>query len=117
MRFLFVFTSSKPEGPPSEEAIMRMGPFIEESIKSGKLLSAEGCMPSEKGARVRLSKKKFTVTDGPFTESKEVVGGFAIVEMGSMEEAVEYAKQFLDIGGDDQIEIRQLYEMPATGPT
>jgi len=90
-----------------------MGPFIEESVKSGKLLTAEGCLPSAMGARVRLTEGKYVVTDGPFTETKEVLGGFAIIEMGSMEEAVEFAKLFLDIGGDAEIEIRLLHETPA----
>jgi len=113
MRYLCVFKSSLPEGPPSEEAVRRMGPFIEESVKSGKLLTAEGCLPSAMGARVRLTEGKYVVTDGPFTETKEVLGGFAIIEMGSMEEAVEFAKLFLDIGGDAEIEIRLLHETPA----
>ncbi len=74
-------------------------------------------MPSATGARVRLSRQKYSVTDGPFTETKEVIGGFAIIEMGSKEEAIEYAKQFMDIGGDDEIEIRQLHAVPAAGPS
>jgi hypothetical protein len=91
-----------------------MGKFIEESMKSGVLLAAEGCMPSALGARVKLSEGNVSVTDGPFSEAKELIGGFALVQFGSMQEAVEYTKRFLAIAGDGVTEVRQLYEVPAT---
>lgn len=114
MRFLCVYKPSKPEGgPPSQKEIEQMGKFIEESIRSGVLLSAEGCMSSASGARVRLAGGKVSVTDGPFTEAKELIGGFAIIQAASKKEAIEYTKTFLNIAGDGETEIRQLYEAPA----
>jgi hypothetical protein len=87
-----------------------MGKFVEESMKSGILLATEGCMPSAQGARVRLSGGTFRVTDGPFTETKELIAGFALIQAKSKEEAVEYSKQFLNLAGDGETEIRQVYE-------
>ena len=85
--------------------------MIEEGMKEGWLLATEGCLPSALGARVRRSNGKLAVTDGPFTESKEVVGGFAILKANSKEEAIELARQFLKVAGDGECELRQLYEM------
>jgi len=72
-----------------------MGKLVEEGMKAGFRLAVEGCMPSATGARVRLSNGKVMVTDGPFTESKEVIGGLAILQANSKEEAIELARQFL----------------------
>jgi hypothetical protein len=94
----------------------RMGQFMEEAGRAGVLLAAEGCMPSALGARVRLADGKVTVTDGPFAEAKEVVGGFALLEVGSREEAVEWTVRFLAVAGDGETEIRQLYETAAFAP-
>lgn len=90
-----------------------MGKLVEEGMKAGWLLSTEGCLPSALGARVRRSGDKLNVTDGPFTEAKEVVGGFAILQTKSKEEAIELTKQFLNQVGDGECELRQLYEAPA----
>lgn len=87
-----------------------MGQFIEESFKSGVLLATEGCLPSALGARVRMSGGQFTITDGPFAEAKELIGGFALIRTNSKAEAVEMAKRFLKIAGDGESEIRQIYE-------
>jgi hypothetical protein len=85
-------------------------------MKSGVLLATEGCLPSAKGARVRLSGGKFTVTDGPFTESKELVAGFALIQVKSTEEAIEHTKQFLKVAGDGESEIRQVFEASDFSP-
>jgi hypothetical protein len=90
-----------------------MGKLIEKSSKSGKLLATEGCLPSALGARVRLTNGKFTLTDGPFTESKEIIGGLAIIQAESKAEAIEQVKEFLHVAGDGETEIRQLFEQPA----
>jgi hypothetical protein len=114
MRFLCVYKPGQPEGaPPTQEEIARMGKLIEEAMKAGWLLSTEGCLPSALGARVRLSDGKFTVTDGPFTEAKELIGGFAIIQANSKQEAIEHTKYFLQTAGGGETEIRQLYEAPA----
>jgi hypothetical protein len=89
-----------------------MGKFIEESMKSGALLATEGCLPSAAGARVRLSSGKITVTDGPFTEAKELIGGFALIKANSKQDAIEFNQRFLKIAGDGETEIRQICEMP-----
>jgi hypothetical protein len=87
-----------------------MGKLIEDWMKSGKLLATEGCLPSALGALVRLSGGKFNVVDGPFTEAKEVVGGFALIQAASKQEAIEYTKEFLKVAGDGETEIRQVFE-------
>jgi hypothetical protein len=116
MRFLCIYKPGKPEGaPPSEQEMCEMGKLIAEGMKSGWLVSTEGCLPSAKGARVRLTDEKFTVTDGPFTETKELIGGFAIIRVNSKEEAIERTKYFLQVAGGGESEIRQLYEAQAAG--
>jgi hypothetical protein len=113
MKFLCIYKPSKPEGtPPTQQEMAEMGKFIEESFKSGVLIATEGCLPSALGARVRLSGGKFSVTDGPFTEAKEVVGGFALMRAGSKQEMIDLTKRFLAIAGDGETEIRQVYEAP-----
>jgi len=117
MKFLCVYKPSKPEGtPPTQEEMDRMGKLIEESFRSGVLVATEGCLPSALGARVRLTSGKFSVTDGPFTESKEIVGGFAILKLNSKQEATEFTKRFLEVAGDGEVEIRQVYETGNAAP-
>jgi hypothetical protein len=114
MRFLSVFKGPETTTLPSEEEMARMGAFIEQEAKAGNLLSTEGCMPSVSGAaRVRRAGDKVTVTDGPFTEAKEVIGGFAILQTNSLDEAVAITKRFLEVSGEGECELRQLYEVPA----
>ena len=111
MRFLCLYKPAQQEGaPPTMEAMETMGKFVEEMMKSGKLLATEGCLPSAKGARVRLTSGKFAVVDGPFTEAKELVAGFALLQTESKEEAIELTKRFLNVAGDGETEIRQVYE-------
>lgn len=94
-----------------------MGKLIEEAMKAGWLVATEGCLPSAPGARVRRTDGKLTVSDGPFTESKEVIGGFAILNAKSKEEAIELTQQFLHNAADGECELRQLYEAPAGAQT
>jgi len=109
MRFLSIYKSVERNAPPSQEEMARMGKLVEDGMKAGYLLATEGCLPSALGARVRSSGGKLTVTDGPFTEAKEVVGGFAILEAKSKEEAIQLAKDFLQVAGDGECELRQLF--------
>lgn len=113
MRFLSIYKNVERPTPPTQEEMCRMGDLIEEGMKAGYLLGVEGCMPSANGARVRLADGKVTVTDGPFTEAKEVIGGFALLQANSKEEAIQMARQFLGVAGAGECEIRQLYEAPA----
>ena len=110
MRFLSIYKTVETGDLPTQEEMARMGKLVEDGMKAGFLLAVEGCMPSATGARVRLSNGKLTVTDGPFTESKEVVGGLAILQASSKEEAIELARQFLHTAGDGECELRQLFE-------
>lgn len=110
MKFLSVYKTVERDVPPSQEEMARMGKLIEEGMKAGYLLAVEGCLPSALGARVRLSNGKMNVTDGPFTEAKEVIGGFALCQVNSKAEAIEHARQFLQVVGGGECELRQLYE-------
>jgi hypothetical protein len=114
MRYLCIYKPAKAEGaPPTQEEMEKMGNYIEQSFKEGTLLTTEGCLSSSLGARVRKTNGEFKVTDGPFAEAKEIVGGFAIINAKSKEDAIRITKDFLNIAGDGETEIRQLYEQPA----
>jgi hypothetical protein len=110
MRFLSVYKTAERGVLPTQEEMARMGKLVEDGMKAGFLLAVEGCMPSATGARIRLSNGKLTVTDGAFTESKEVIGGLALLQAKSKDEAVELVKQFLHVAGDGECELRQLFE-------
>lgn len=117
MRFLCLYKPAQPEGtPPSEGEISQMGKLIEESFKSGILLATEGCLPSALGVRIRMTDGSFKVTDGPFTESKELVGGFALISVKSKGEAVDFTKKFMKLAGDGEVELRQVYDDSAIPP-
>ena len=109
MRFLSIYKTAESNTPPSPEFVATMQKLIEEGMKSGWLVATEGCLPSALGARVRKSGGKLTVVDGPFTESKEVVGGFAILEAKSKEDAIRLAREFLKVAGDGECELRQIF--------
>lgn len=113
MRFLSIYKTRETGLPPSQEEVARMGKLIEAGMKAGWLLATEGCLPSARGARVTRSGEAVTVTDGPFTESKEIVGGFAILQADSREHAIQLTKDFLRVAGEGECEVRELYETPA----
>lgn len=116
MRYLSIYKTPERGIAPTQAEMDRMGKFIEEAITSGWLVGTEGCLPSALGATVRQAGGTVSVTDGPFTEAKEVVGGFAILRAGSKDEAVELCKRFLAfVGGEGECELRQLYDPPAPG--
>jgi hypothetical protein len=110
MKFLSIYKTVETGLPPTQEEMARMSKLIEDGMKAGYLLAVEGCMPSATGARVRKSNGNLNVTDGPFTEAKELIGGLAILQANSKQEAIELAKQFLQIAGDGECELRQLCE-------
>jgi hypothetical protein len=114
MRFLSMFKTVERNTPPSEAEMAAMGKLIEDAFRAGWLLSTDGCLPSSHGFRVRQDNGKVTVTDGPFTEAKELVGGFAIIQADSKDRALELTKQFLTVAGDGECEVRQLWEAPAS---
>jgi len=112
MRFLSMIRLDETTGQvPSEQLMSDMGKLIEEMTREGVLVRTAGLRPTAEAARVRLRKGKLSTVDGPFTETKEVVGGFAILEAQSMQEAIELTKRFLRIHGDAweiECEVRQL---------
>ena len=117
MRYLCLYKPGKPEGDmPTKEEIAKMGAFIEETVKAGVLLSTEGCQPSDKGFRVRLEDGDYTVTDGPFTETKELVAGFALMQFDTKEDAVYWTKRFLEVTGGGESEVRAIFEADDFGP-
>ena len=116
MRFLSIYKTVERNTPPAPEEMTAMGRMIEDAMKAGWLLATEGCLPTSLGARVRRADGKVTVTDGPFAESREVVGGFAILKANSKEEAIELAKNFLAHVGQGECEVRQLYEANSAEP-
>ena len=112
MRYLSMIRIDEKSGQaPSEQLMQDMGKLIDEMTRSGALVSTAGLRPTSEGVRVRLRAGKLSTTDGPFTEAKEVIGGYAVLEAKSMQEAVELTKRFLRVHGDEwdiECEVRQL---------
>ena len=113
MRFLSMIRIDETTGKvPSEQLMADMGKLIEELTRTGQLVSTAGLRPTSEGVRVRLHRGgRLTVTDGPFTETKEVIGGYALLEAPSKAEAVELTRRFLKVHGTDwdvECEVRQL---------
>jgi hypothetical protein len=113
MKYLSVYTpDQKTAGaPPTREHMAEMGKLIEESIKSGILVSTGGLQPISKGgAVVRRNGSEITVLDGPFAETKELAAGYAVLEVRSSAEAIEIARKFLKVAGEGECELRQMME-------
>jgi hypothetical protein len=111
MRYLSMIRLQETGQAPSEQLMQDMGKLMEEMTAAGQLISTAGLKPTSEGVRVRLRRGKVSTTDGPFTESKEVVGGYAILEAKSREEAIELTKRFLAVHGtewDLECEVREL---------
>jgi hypothetical protein len=111
MRFLMVhrLDERKPDAfAPKPEVFAAMGKLMEEMTKAGVLLAADGVLPSSKGALVSFADGKRKVVDGPFTEAKEVIGGYAVVQVRSIDEAIEWASRFAAVIGDVEVEVRQI---------
>lgn len=120
MRFMMIVKASKDSEAgvmPSEELLSAMGKFNEELMKAGVLLDGAGLQPSSKGARIKFSGGKRTIIDGPFTETKELIAGYWIIQVKSREEAMEWAKRVPapHEGQDGEIEIRQFFELDDFG--
>jgi hypothetical protein len=115
MRFMTMVKSTERSGPPPQALMDAMAKLGEESAKAGVLLEMGGLAPTAAGARVRVSRGKLTVIDGPFTEAKEVVGGFAVLEVSSKEEAIEETRRFMQLhqeywpGWEGETEVRQIF--------
>ena len=116
MQFLVYDPNYNPEtvAPPTPELMAKMGKFIGEAMQAGVLVTTGALQP--KGTRLRLSGGKFTVTDGPFIELKELMGGWAVLRANSLEEAIEWCKRFRNIVGDGESEIVQVFGPEDAGP-
>src|SRR5437867_1922191 len=114
MRFMILVKATKNSEAgvlPDEKLLTAMGKYNEELAKAGVLLAAEGLQPSSKGARVKFSGSKRTVVDGPFSETKELIAGFWLIQVKSKEEAIEWVKRCPNpMPGESEIEIRQVAE-------
>ena len=114
MRFMVMVKATKGSEAgvmPSERLLAEMGKYNEELVRAGVMLAGEGLHPSSKGKRVRFSGKQRTVIDGPFAETKELIAGFWLIQVGSMEEAVEWVKRCPNpFDEESEIEIRQVFE-------
>lgn len=119
MRFMVMVkaTSASEAGMmPSGELMAQMGAFNEELVKAGVLLAGEGLQPSAKGARIHFSGKQRTVIDGPFAETKELIAGFWLLQVRSLDEAIEWMKRCPNpFEGESEVEIRPLFEMDDFG--
>jgi hypothetical protein len=118
MRFMMLMIPApkdETDWAPSPEAVTAMGRYNDELAKAGVLLGLDGLHPASKGARVSFSGGRATVTDGPFTEAKELVGGYWLIQAKSKDEAVEWASRCPAADGDT-IEVRQVYEMEEYSP-
>jgi hypothetical protein len=123
MRFMMIVKASEnweAGKMPSEELIAAMGKYNEEMMKAGVLVDLAGLHPASKSARVKFSGGKRTVIDGPFAETKELIGGYWIIQVKSKEEALQWAKRAPAPHGEDvdgEIEVRQIFELEEFGPS
>ena len=115
MRFMTLVKSAENQGPPPPALMEAIGKLGEEAFGNGPMVQMGGLSPSAASTRVRLSNGKVVVTDGPFSEAKEVIGGFAVFELPSREAAVEAAKRFMEVhrqhwpGWEGETEVRQVF--------
>ncbi|HEX9754149.1 MAG TPA: YciI family protein [Gemmatimonadales bacterium] len=123
MRFMIIVKATRDSEAgvmPEEKLIASMATYHEELQKAGVLLDASGLQPSSKGWRVKYSGAKRTTIDGPFTEAKELIAGYTLIQVKSREEAMEWARRFPNPavdGNEGEIEVRQLYELEDFGPS
>jgi hypothetical protein len=122
MKFMMIVKASKDSEAgkmPSEELLSAMGKYNEELMKAGVLLDGAGLHPSSKGTRIKFSGGKRTIIDGPFTETKELIAGYWIIQVKSREEAIEWAKRAPapHEGGEGEIEVRQFFELDDFAPS
>jgi hypothetical protein len=123
MRFMIIVKATKDSEAgvmPEEKLLAEMAKYHEELVKAGVLLDGSGLQPSSKGWRIRYSGGKRSVIDGPFTETKELIAGYTLIQVKSREEAMEWTRRFPNpaIGGKDgEIEVRQLFELEDFAPS
>jgi len=122
MRFMMIVKHAEKQGPPPKQLMDAIAKAAEEAAKAGTMLGSGGLGPTALGARVRLSGGQVNVTDGPFTEAKEVVGGYAVYQVKSRDEALEWTTRFMELhrehwkGWEGESEIRQIFDAPDFAP-
>jgi hypothetical protein len=122
MRFMTLVKSAETSAPPPQALMDAIGKLGAEAAGTGVMVEMGGLLPTAMGTRVRLAGGKLTVTDGPFTEAKEVIGGFAVYAVTSKEEAIEWTRRFMALhqehwkGWEGEVELRQMYDPPG-GPS
>jgi hypothetical protein len=122
MRFMTLVKSTETSAPPPQALMDAIGKLGEEAARKGVMVEMGGLFPTAMGARVRLAGGRLTVTDGPFTEAKEVIGGYAVYAVKSKAEALEWTRRFMALhqehwkGWEGEVELRQLYDPPG-GPS
>lgn len=110
MKFLMTYASNPNAAPPTREQMAAIGKLTMEMVQSGVVVLTGGLVRPTKGTQVRMSGGKFTVTDGPFAETKELIDGFALIKANSKEEAIEHARRFMSIAGEGEGEILQVFD-------
>jgi hypothetical protein len=122
MRFMTLVKSAETSAPPLQALMDAIGKLGEEAARKGVMVEMGGLLPTAMGARVRLAGGRLTVTDGPFTEAKEVIGGYAVYAVKSKAEALEWTRRFMALhqehwkGWEGEVELRQLYDPPEAPP-
>ena len=112
MRFLGYTLANEaevPAAPPPPDMYEKMGRFVEEATKAGVIVATGGIAPTSEGARITLKNGEYTVVDGPFTEAKELVGGWALMECRDLSEAVEWSSRFLGVLGEGEVRVRPVF--------
>jgi hypothetical protein len=116
MKFLMTYAQTPKAAPPTPEHMAAIGAYSEKMIKSGKLLMTGGLVRPTRGVQILCEQGKISVTDGPFAETKELIDGFALVEVGSKQEAVAMASEFMQLAGDGTGEVLQVFEGASAPP-
>jgi hypothetical protein len=111
VRYMIIVKMTEPSPPPSSEMLAAMGKLNQEMIDAGVLLGGEGLQPSKSGAKVKMEGGKLVVKDGPFTEAKELVGGFWIIKADSLDEAISWVKKIPMWNEGEEVEVRRVSEV------
>ena len=110
MKFLMTYAGNPNKPPPTPAELEKIGKFTQDGLKSGVVLMTGGLVRPSTGTRVRMSSGKFSVTDAPLPEAKELIDGFALIQVNSQEEAVAIARSFMEVAGDGEGEILQVFD-------
>lgn len=122
MRFMIMVKSAENAGRPPKALMAAIATLGEDAMRAGVMVETGGLLPSAMGARVRLSAGKLMVTDGPFAESKELIGGYAVYDVKSKQEAIEWTSRFMQLhkehwpGWEGESEVRQIFDAPTSAP-